>query len=41
MREKRNPHRLLVGKPERKRLLERPRCNWVGNIKMDLRDRIG
>jgi hypothetical protein len=25
-----------VGKPERKRPLERPRCRWVDNIKMDL-----
>jgi hypothetical protein len=27
-----------VGKPERKRSLERPRCRWVDNIKMDLRE---
>jgi hypothetical protein len=27
-----------VGKPEGKRLLGRPRCRWVGNIKMDLRE---
>jgi hypothetical protein len=25
------------GKPEGKRLLGRPRCRWVDNIKMDLR----
>jgi hypothetical protein len=25
-----------VGKPERKRLLARPRCMWVNNIKMDV-----
>jgi hypothetical protein len=25
-----------VGKPEGKRLLERPKCRWVDNIKMDL-----
>jgi hypothetical protein len=24
----RGPHRLLVGKPERKRLLRRPRLGW-------------
>jgi hypothetical protein len=29
-------HRLLVGKPERKRPLGRPRCRWEDNIKMDL-----
>jgi hypothetical protein len=33
--EKRNTYRLLVGKPEGKRLLGRPRCRWVDN-KMDL-----
>jgi hypothetical protein len=27
-----------VGKPERKRLLGRPRRRWVDNIKMDLRE---
>jgi hypothetical protein len=26
----------LVGKPEGKRLLRRPRWRWVDNIKMDL-----
>jgi hypothetical protein len=36
MEEKRNPYRLLVGKPERKILLERPRNRWVYNIRMDL-----
>jgi hypothetical protein len=33
---KRNAYRILVGKPEGKRSLERPRCNFVDNIKMDL-----
>jgi hypothetical protein len=28
-----------VGKPEGKRLLERPRRRWVDNIKIDLRER--
>jgi hypothetical protein len=27
-----------VGKPEAKRPLGRPRCRWVDNIKMDLRE---
>jgi hypothetical protein len=36
MREKRNAYRLLVGKPEGKRPLGRPRRRWVDNIKMDL-----
>jgi hypothetical protein len=41
MGEKRNVYRLLVGKPERKRPLGRPRRRWIDNIKMDLfRDRI-
>ena len=31
-------HRVLVGKPEGKRLLERPRCRWEDNIKMDLQE---
>jgi hypothetical protein len=34
--EKRNAYRLLVGKPEGKRQLGRPRCRWVDNIRMDL-----
>jgi len=28
----------LVGKPEGKRPLGRPRCRWEDNIKMDLQD---
>jgi hypothetical protein len=34
--EKRNVYKLLVGKPEGKRPLGRPRCWWIDNIKMDL-----
>jgi hypothetical protein len=34
--EKRNAYRLLAGKPEGKRPLERPRLRWVDNIRMDL-----
>jgi hypothetical protein len=26
----------MVGKPEGKRPLRRPRCRWIDNIKMDL-----
>jgi hypothetical protein len=37
MGEKRNAYRILVGKPEGKSPLERPRRRWVDNIKMDLR----
>jgi hypothetical protein len=36
MGEKRNVCRLLVGKPEGKRPLGRPRHRWVDNIRMDL-----
>jgi hypothetical protein len=36
MGEKRNTHRLLVGKPDGKRLPGRPRRMWVDNIRMDL-----
>jgi hypothetical protein len=34
---KRNEYRILVGKPEGKSPLGRPRYRWVDNIKMDLR----
>jgi hypothetical protein len=38
MGEKRNVYRLLVGKPEGKRPLGRPRCRWIDNIKVDFLD---
>jgi len=38
MGEGRGVHRVLVGKPEGKRPLGRPRCRWEDNIKMDLQD---
>jgi hypothetical protein len=34
----RSAYRALVGKLERKRLLERPRPRWEDNIKMNFRD---
>jgi hypothetical protein len=36
MGEKRNAYRLLVGKPEGRRPLRRPRRRWLNNIRMDL-----
>jgi len=38
MGEGRGVHRVLVGKPEGKRPLGKPRCRWENNIKMDLRE---
>jgi hypothetical protein len=38
MGEKRNAHRISVGKPGGKRQLERPRRRYVNNIKMNLRE---
>jgi hypothetical protein len=35
---KRNAYRILVGKPEGKRPLGRPRRKWEDNIKIDLRE---
>jgi hypothetical protein len=37
-RENVNTYRILVGKPERDRPLERPRRKWVDNIKMYLKE---
>jgi hypothetical protein len=37
MGEKRNAYRILVGKPEGRRPLGRPRRRWVDYIKIDLR----
>jgi hypothetical protein len=34
--EKRNAYKLLVGKPQGKRPLVRPRRRWVHNIKMEI-----
>ena len=38
MGEGRGVHRVLVGKPEGKRSLGRPRRRWEDNIKMDLQE---
>jgi hypothetical protein len=38
MGEGRGVYRVLVGRPQGKRLLERPRRRWEDNIKMDLRE---
>jgi len=38
MGEMRNAHNILVGKPEGKRPLGRPRRRWEDNITMDLRE---
>ena len=39
MEEGRCVHRVLVGKPDCKRPLGRPRRRWEDNIKMDLHER--
>jgi hypothetical protein len=36
--ENRNAYKILVGNPEGKRPLGRPRRRWVDNMKMDLRE---
>ena len=38
MGEEKRVYRVLVGKPERKRPLGRPRRRWVDNIRMDLQE---
>jgi hypothetical protein len=38
MRSKRNAYRILVGKPEGKTPLGRPRGRWEDNVKMDVRE---
>jgi hypothetical protein len=38
MREKRGAYRILVGRPEGRRLLARPRSRWEDNNKMDLQE---
>jgi hypothetical protein len=38
MGERRNAYRILVGNPDGRRPLGRPRRRWVDNIKIDLRE---
>jgi hypothetical protein len=38
MGEERKVYKVLVGKPEGKRTLRRPRCRWEDGIRMDLRE---
>jgi hypothetical protein len=38
MGEKRGSYRILVGRPERRRPLGRPKRRWEDNIKMDLQE---
>jgi hypothetical protein len=37
-RMQRDMYRVLVGKPEGKRLMGRPRCRWEDNVKMELQE---
>jgi hypothetical protein len=37
-REGRGVYRVLVGKPEGKSPLGRPRCRWEDNVRMDLQE---
>jgi len=38
MGKERRVYKVLVGKPEGKRPMGRPRCGWVDNIRMDLQE---
>jgi hypothetical protein len=38
MGEGRGAYRILVGRPEGRRPLGRPRCRWKDNIKMELQE---
>jgi hypothetical protein len=38
MEAKRNEYRILMGKPEGKRPLGRPRYRWMDNIAMNIRE---
>jgi hypothetical protein len=41
IRARRNSNRTLLGRQGKKRLLEGSICRWVGNIEMNIRERIG
>jgi len=38
MGEERAVYRVLLGKPEGRRPLGRPRCRWINNIRLDLQE---
>ena len=38
MGEERGLYRVLLGKPEERQPLRRPRCRWVDNIRTDLQE---
>jgi hypothetical protein len=38
MRDRRGAYRVLVGRPEGKRPLARPRCRWEDTVKIDLQE---
>jgi hypothetical protein len=38
-RQMRNAYKILVGKPQGKKLFWKPRCKWKGNIKMHLKEK--
>jgi hypothetical protein len=38
LRDRKNAHRVLVGKPDRKEPLGRPMFRWKDNIKMDFKE---
>jgi hypothetical protein len=37
----RNAYNNFVVKPERRKPLERPKCRWEGDVRMDLLSRVG
>jgi hypothetical protein len=38
IREKKNTHRILVGRPKKRRPLGRSRCKWEDNIKLGFKE---
>jgi hypothetical protein len=41
MVESRNAYKVLMGKPEGKRGIGKPRCKWEDNIKIDFKNQTG